>query len=72
MSNTDFLTKDEIRGKRNPQNRTQKRYEKHSYDDAKDVKGGHRGHGRHHEVVEDIDLYEDDPYADMIDWKKIK
>jgi hypothetical protein len=72
MNETNFLTKDEIRGKRNPKNQTVKRHERHSYDDAKDVKGGQRGHSRHHDVIEYEEMYEDDPYSEFIDWKKIK
>ena len=73
MSNSDFITKDEVRGKRNTKNRTFKRFERHNFEDEHNIKGtAGKGHThRHTEYVDDYDA-DDSPYADLIDWKKIK
>lgn len=72
MNDSNFLTKDEARGRRKTNNRTFHRTS-HQFDDEKDVKGGRRGHTTRHVEFSDETIYdEDDDYADLIDWKKIK
>lgn len=70
MNNSDFLTKDEARGKRNNRNGTWKRTERHTWDDDKNTKGTRRGHSRHHEEIDETMFDDDHPYADFEDWKK--
>lgn len=69
----DFLSKDEVRGKRSIKTKTLHRFSPHSYDDMKDVKSGKRGHSRHVET-EQVDIDVDDLVGidPSFDWNRLR
>lgn len=67
----DEVTKSEVRGRRNIKSKTTKRHPTHYFDDEKDIKGGRRGHSKLTDDNYDVEIDEDDPYADHLqDWKR--
>lgn len=67
----DEVTKSEVRGRRNIRSKTVKRHPTHVFDDEKEVKGGRRGHSRFANSEYEVEIDEDDPYADHLqDWKR--
>ena len=66
--NDEVVTKADVRGRRNVKSKTTKKHPTHYFDDEKDIKGGRRGHGRMTNNEFSLDLDEDDPYANDIEF----
>jgi len=66
--NDEVVTKSDVRGRRNVKSKTTKKHPTHYFDDEKNVKGGRRNHSRMTDTDYSIDVDEDDPYADDIQY----